>query len=220
MGLPKFPLLADLETDLFSNLVTAAPTATMIASDGARINWDQCNVYEFLLGCSAQLPSNTATILERYSTATATTTGKTASASICSSSTATNIATTTTRCSRDYKSPRPALLRLPQTISRAPPPNPQTPAHTPPTQASPDTIPRVLASHTNLAATPRVHPTRKPRPRCTNCGVFETSVWRKDERNRPMCNACGLFRKHHGYDRPQCFPFRKSRVVVAQVECV
>ncbi|KAJ3204500.1 hypothetical protein HDU82_005798, partial [Entophlyctis luteolus] len=231
---PTFSLVADSGTDLIGDMCTAVPLGTTIASNGACINSDQCHVYEFLLGCSAQVPPGAAATLRRR-TAPATAAAAAASAggwnrssSSSSSSVSTTAAANRTTCGTSCKSPTPELVQLALPISSAR--HTQTPARTPSAPPSPDAIPRVLASHVSLTTTATATATatniytntntvttgllcparkpQKPRPRCINCGVDETSVWRKDERNRPTCNACGLFRKQHGYDRPQSFPFR------------
>ncbi|KAH7641535.1 gata transcription factor -like protein [Dermatophagoides farinae] len=43
----------------------------------------------------------------------------------------------------------------------------------------------------------------KPRDvQCTNCGVTQSSEWRRNVRGEIVCNACGLYYKLHNRDRP------------------
>ena len=37
---------------------------------------------------------------------------------------------------------------------------------------------------------------------CTNCGVTQSSEWRRNVRGEIVCNACGLYYKLHLKDRP------------------
>ncbi|KAI7689988.1 hypothetical protein SSS_01102 [Sarcoptes scabiei] len=49
------------------------------------------------------------------------------------------------------------------------------------------------------------HSSRKSKPRdviCSNCGVTQSSEWRRNVRGQIVCNACGLYYKLHNRDRP------------------
>ena len=37
---------------------------------------------------------------------------------------------------------------------------------------------------------------------CTNCGITNTTLWRRNNEGEPVCNACGLYFKLHGVNRP------------------
>ncbi|KAJ3189700.1 hypothetical protein HDU82_003937, partial [Entophlyctis luteolus] len=147
-----FPLLAGNGIGSFGDTNAAAAMAPVtVASDGACISWDQCHVYEFLLGCSAQIPPTTlhhphvavAVATTESSSGWSHTGGSSSSNAIPAAGcilAADSAGTSPPAC----KSPTPELLRLSPTLARA-----LTATHAPahahahhPPPSSPDAIPR------------------------------------------------------------------------------
>ncbi|KAL4078873.1 hypothetical protein V8B97DRAFT_1865004 [Scleroderma yunnanense] len=53
------------------------------------------------------------------------------------------------------------------------------------------------------------------RPQCTNCGTFETPLWRRDTEGKTICNACGLYLKSRKVARPTSLARTPTPTVVA-----
>ncbi|KAK7045209.1 GATA zinc finger domain-containing protein [Favolaschia claudopus] len=48
-------------------------------------------------------------------------------------------------------------------------------------------------------------------PRCTHCGTFKTSVWRRNKEGEQICNACGVYLRVNGRERPLTLPQSKVK---------
>ncbi|KAJ7310610.1 hypothetical protein DFH08DRAFT_667091, partial [Mycena albidolilacea] len=39
-------------------------------------------------------------------------------------------------------------------------------------------------------------------PKCSHCGTYKTSVWRRNKDGERLCNACGVYYRVNGKERP------------------
>ncbi|KAI6110827.1 hypothetical protein EV401DRAFT_2270132 [Pisolithus croceorrhizus] len=53
------------------------------------------------------------------------------------------------------------------------------------------------------------------RPQCTNCGTFDTPLWRRDTEGKTICNACGLYLKSRKVARPTSLARTPTPTVIA-----
>ncbi|KAH8927472.1 hypothetical protein BT69DRAFT_786938 [Atractiella rhizophila] len=72
---------------------------------------------------------------------------------------------------------------------------------------APQTEKRTQKKHKNPHATqaPMHVSASDSRPQCSNCGAYQTPLWRRGNNEELLCNACGLYLKLHKTHRPKSF---------------
>ncbi|KAI6044402.1 hypothetical protein EDC04DRAFT_2889861 [Pisolithus marmoratus] len=98
-------------------------------------------------------------------------------------------------------------------------PNVVPPQH-PPSQHSPSSQQQASPEHQQQPEAPTQQPAAQQqqqpqRPQCTNCGTFDTPLWRRDTEGKTICNACGLYLKSRKVARPTSLARTPTPTVVA-----
>ncbi|KAI6014024.1 hypothetical protein BKA83DRAFT_4062296 [Pisolithus microcarpus] len=94
------------------------------------------------------------------------------------------------------------------------------PPQHPPSHHSPSSQQQPLPQQEQQPQAPTQRPAAQQeqqpqRPQCTNCGTFDTPLWRRDTEGKTICNACGLYLKSRKVARPTSLARTPTPTVIA-----